>query len=126
MKCPRALMPDDEAVELLVSHPFFQPDVTPIQVFNRATDPMPPVVKPDTFKAAMPGHIPAAPITDPAGATRLGSVPDRVDVLFTSAPMLGVPPSASECDRKGARRLRQPSQRHVALETCAAAVGGHG
>ena len=35
---PRALMPDAEAVEQLVSHRYFQPHVTPIQLFNRATD----------------------------------------------------------------------------------------
>ncbi len=49
MKTPRALMPDEDAVQLLVGHRFFQPDVTPIQVFNRATDPFLPVVKPHTF-----------------------------------------------------------------------------
>jgi DNA repair photolyase len=49
MKTPRALMSDEEAVELLVGHRFFQPDVTPIQVFNRATDPFLPPVKPHTF-----------------------------------------------------------------------------
>ncbi len=46
---PRALMSDAEAVEDLVSHRYFQPQVTPIQVFNRATDPFLPNVKPHTF-----------------------------------------------------------------------------
>jgi DNA repair photolyase len=50
MKTPRALMPDKDAVQLLVRHRCFQPDVTPIQVFNRATDPFLPVVKPHTFR----------------------------------------------------------------------------
>jgi len=50
MKTPRALMTDEDAVQLLVSHRFFQRDVTPIQVFNRATDPFLPVVKPHTFR----------------------------------------------------------------------------
>lgn len=50
MKVPRALMREAEAAELLVSHRFFQPDVTPIQLLNRATDPMLPVVKPHTFE----------------------------------------------------------------------------
>jgi hypothetical protein len=39
MRQPRALIPDHQAVEQLVNHHYFQPDVTPIQVFNRATDP---------------------------------------------------------------------------------------
>ncbi|MFI7643285.1 hypothetical protein [Nonomuraea sp. NPDC049400] len=49
MKTPRALMSDEAAVELLTSHRYFQPHTTPIQLFNRATDPMLPVVKPHTF-----------------------------------------------------------------------------
>ncbi|MGW5336376.1 radical SAM protein [Streptomyces bauhiniae] len=35
---PRALMSDAQAVEELVTHRYFQPHVTPVQVFNRATD----------------------------------------------------------------------------------------
>jgi DNA repair photolyase len=50
MKAPRALMSDEDAVEALVRHPYFQPDVTPIQIFNRATDPMLAAVKPHTFE----------------------------------------------------------------------------
>lgn len=46
---PRALLSDAEAVEELVSHRYFQPNVTPVQVFNRATDPFLPVVRPHTF-----------------------------------------------------------------------------
>ncbi len=46
---PRALMSDAEAVAQLVSHRYFQPHVTPIQVFNRATDPFLPNVRPHTF-----------------------------------------------------------------------------
>ncbi|WP_433362476.1 hypothetical protein [Streptosporangium sp. CA-115845] len=49
MKTPRALMSDETAVELLTGDHYFQPHLTPIQVFNRATDPMLPVVKPHTF-----------------------------------------------------------------------------
>ncbi|MCF4123005.1 hypothetical protein L1785_18680 [Antribacter sp. KLBMP9083] len=49
MRQPRALMPDAEAVEALVSHPYFQPDRTPVQVFNRATDPFLPRVKEHLF-----------------------------------------------------------------------------
>lgn len=50
MKIPRALMSDEEAVEQLVEHRFFTPHRTPIQLFNRATDPMVQMVKPNTFR----------------------------------------------------------------------------
>lgn len=50
MKTPRAVMGDEEAVARLVAHPYFRPQTTPIQVFNRATDPMLPGVKPHTFE----------------------------------------------------------------------------
>jgi len=46
---PRALMSDAEAVEQLVSHRYFQPHVTPVQVLNRATDPFLPSVRPHTL-----------------------------------------------------------------------------
>ncbi|MEU4803691.1 radical SAM protein [Actinosynnema sp. NPDC023587] len=48
-RVPRALMTDAQAVEELVDHRYFQPHVTPVQVFNRATDPFLPVVRPHTF-----------------------------------------------------------------------------
>ena len=48
-RVPRALMNDAEAVEGLVSHRYFQPHATPIQLFNRATDPFLPNVRPHTF-----------------------------------------------------------------------------
>lgn len=46
---PRALMTDVEAVEQLVSHRYFQRHITPVQVFNRATDPFLPNVRPHTL-----------------------------------------------------------------------------
>jgi DNA repair photolyase len=46
---PRALMPDAEAVEQLVSHRYFQAHVTPVQLLNRATDPFLPAVRPHTL-----------------------------------------------------------------------------
>jgi DNA repair photolyase len=46
---PRALMHDADAVEALVTHRYFQPHITPIQLFNRATDPFLPIVRPHTF-----------------------------------------------------------------------------
>ncbi len=42
-------MSDAQAVEELVTHRYFQPHVTPVQVLNRATDPFLPVVRPHTF-----------------------------------------------------------------------------
>jgi DNA repair photolyase len=48
-RIPRALMSDAAAVEELVDHRYFQANVTPVQVFNRATDPFLPVVRPHTF-----------------------------------------------------------------------------
>ncbi|MDQ0778378.1 DNA repair photolyase [Streptomyces aurantiacus] len=49
MKAPRALMTDEAAVAALTGHRYFRPHRTPLQLFNRATDPMLPVVKPHTF-----------------------------------------------------------------------------
>ncbi|MFD9187198.1 radical SAM protein [Streptomyces phaeochromogenes] len=49
MKTPRRLMSDQDAVAQLVSHPYFRPHKTPIQLLNRATDPMLPLVKPHVF-----------------------------------------------------------------------------
>src|SRR5690606_17224679 len=46
---PRALMTDPQAVAALVNHRYFRPHVTPLQVFNRATDPFLPSVRPHTF-----------------------------------------------------------------------------
>lgn len=48
-RVPRALMTDAEAVEQLVNHRYFQPHVTPVQIFNRATEPFLPAVRPHTF-----------------------------------------------------------------------------
>jgi DNA repair photolyase len=49
MKQPHLLMQDAEAVEYLLQHRFFVADLTPIQLFNKATDPFLPAVKPHTF-----------------------------------------------------------------------------
>lgn len=49
MRQPRALMSDADAVQTLVNHGFFQPHRTPIQIFNRATDPFLPRVKQHLF-----------------------------------------------------------------------------
>jgi DNA repair photolyase len=49
MKKPHLVMPDTEAVEALVGHWAFKPGKTPIQIFNRATDPFLPGVKDHLF-----------------------------------------------------------------------------
>ncbi|GLY51327.1 radical SAM protein [Lentzea sp. NBRC 102530] len=49
MRVPRALMREEEAVDRLITHPHFEPGVTPIQLLNRATDPMLQAVKPHLF-----------------------------------------------------------------------------
>lgn len=61
---PVALMSDAEAVEHLVSHRYFRPHSTPLQIFNRATDPLLARVKEHLFavledldsQAATPSH----------------------------------------------------------------------
>ncbi|MEV5260898.1 hypothetical protein AB0L02_22940 [Streptomyces anulatus] len=49
MKVPKRLMTDEDAVRRLMGHTYFRPHKTPIQLLNRATDPMLPVVKPHVF-----------------------------------------------------------------------------
>ena len=49
MKTPRLVMSDQDAVQALVGHRYFRQHATPLQLFNKATDPMLPVVKPHTF-----------------------------------------------------------------------------
>ncbi|MEU7228908.1 radical SAM protein [Streptomyces chrestomyceticus] len=49
MKVPRRLLSDEDAVIRLIGHRYFRPHKTPIQLLNRATDPMLPAVKPHLF-----------------------------------------------------------------------------
>jgi hypothetical protein len=49
LKVPRALSTDAEAFTALTGHRFFRPHATPVQLLNRATDPMLPLVKPHLF-----------------------------------------------------------------------------
>src|SRR5689334_14113646 len=49
MKIPHLLVPTDQAVAQLIGHPMFQPHTTPLQIFNKATDPFLPGVKPHLF-----------------------------------------------------------------------------
>lgn len=39
-----------DAIDMLTSHEAFRPPVTPIQIFNKATDPFLPAVKPHLFQ----------------------------------------------------------------------------
>ncbi|WP_436528406.1 hypothetical protein [Actinoplanes sp. HUAS TT8] len=50
MKIPQLLVPTDQAIDLLIGHPMFTPHVTPLQIFNKATDPFLPGVKPHLFQ----------------------------------------------------------------------------
>ena len=49
-KTPHLLCTTDEAIGLLLSHEAFRPSTTPIQIFNKATDPFLPAVKPHLFQ----------------------------------------------------------------------------
>lgn len=51
VKTPQLLMPTHQAVELLVNHKGFRQHTTPLQIFNKATDPFLPGVKPHLFEA---------------------------------------------------------------------------
>ncbi|MDY7091160.1 MAG: hypothetical protein SYR96_39540, partial [Actinomycetota bacterium] len=50
VKQPQLLVPTEQAIEDLIGHEAFQPHVTPIQLFNKATDPFLPGVKPHLFR----------------------------------------------------------------------------
>jgi len=52
MKIPRLLMRDEDAVDELLGHRYFAAHRTPLQLFNRATDPMLPSVRPHTLNVA--------------------------------------------------------------------------
>jgi DNA repair photolyase len=49
MKLPHLICPDEVAIATLLGHPYFQPHVTPLQLFNRATDPFVPGVRRHTY-----------------------------------------------------------------------------
>lgn len=49
LKRPGVVVSDDAAVQQLVGHWAFRPNITPIQIFNRATDPFLPGVKDHLF-----------------------------------------------------------------------------
>lgn len=45
MKIPKLICSDEEAIHQLLNHKYFVPHITPLQIFNRATDPFVPNVK---------------------------------------------------------------------------------
>ncbi len=49
-KTPHLLIPTDQAISLVLNHEAFRPSTTPIQIFNKATDPFLPGVKPHLFQ----------------------------------------------------------------------------
>jgi hypothetical protein len=49
-KTPHLLCSTDDAIDMLVGHEAFRPSITPIQLFNKATDPFLPGVKPHLFQ----------------------------------------------------------------------------
>jgi DNA repair photolyase len=50
VKIPQLLVPTPQAIEMLTDHAGFVPHVTPVQLFNKATDPFLPGVKPHLFE----------------------------------------------------------------------------
>ncbi|RMW31596.1 radical SAM protein [Pseudomonas savastanoi] len=72
---PRALMSDEQAFQQFISHRYFQPHITPIQLFNRATDPMLPDVKAHTHNLLR--------LLDEAGLTNIVLVITRWKVTPT-------------------------------------------
>jgi DNA repair photolyase len=50
MKSPEMIVSDETAVEMLIAHKYFTAHRTPLQIFNRATDPFLPAVKPHTHR----------------------------------------------------------------------------
>ncbi|RSM73116.1 hypothetical protein DMB66_03480 [Actinoplanes sp. ATCC 53533] len=93
VKIPHLLCSTDEAIDQLVNHHAFQPRVTPIQLFNKATDPFLPGVKPHLFQVLQAldergytNHVLVitrfkVTATDMAALERLQHV--RVTLLFT-------------------------------------------
>jgi hypothetical protein len=93
MKQPHALMSDEDAVAALLGHRFFRRGGTPLQLFNRATDPFVPAVKEHTFRIlellareGLSNHLLLITrfVVTPADAKRLNSYkPLRLSLLLT-------------------------------------------
>ncbi|MFE9425248.1 radical SAM protein [Kitasatospora sp. NPDC006697] len=124
LKTPRALMSEEAAVALLIGHPFFRAHRTPVQIFNRATDPMLPVVKPHTFETlrlldeqGLTNHV--LVITrwrvDPEDCAVLNSFRNiRLTVLVTHSGIEhpGIEPVDSAIAAASLRTLHQSAERY--------------
>lgn len=93
MRLPRMLVSDEEAVSQLLAHEHFVRHRTPLQLFNRATDPLLPNVKTHTFaiidrldREGLSNHllIISRFRVDPADCDRFNAVRHlRLTLLFT-------------------------------------------
>ena len=124
MTQPRALMPDDEAVRQLVEHPYFQAHHTPVQIFNRATDPFLPRVKGHLFNVVedldargLTNHV--LVITryrvDPEDCDRLNRLANiRVTILVTYSGISDkrIEPVKSEIAEKSLKTLYAHADRY--------------
>jgi DNA repair photolyase len=120
---PRALMTDAEAVEELVAHRYFEPHLTPIQVFNRATDPFLPVVRPHTFTVledldarGLTNHVLVITRTQmkPEDIDRLNQLGHvKVTLLFTHSGMddRRIEPYPSEVAAESLKLMSEPERR---------------
>jgi DNA repair photolyase len=120
---PRALMSDANAVAELVGHRYFQPHLTPVQLFNRATDPFLPNVRPHTFAVlqdldarALTNHV--LVITrhqmKPADIHVLNELRSlKVTLLFTYSGIddRRIEPHPSEISAESLRLMSQPASR---------------
>ncbi len=126
---PRALMSDADAVNALVGHRYFQPHVTPVQVFNRAADPFLPNVRPHTFavledldERGLTNHV--LVITrhqmQPEDAVRLNELRHvKVTLLFTysSIDNKQIEPYPSHASAESLKLMSAPPRRKY--RTCA-------
>jgi DNA repair photolyase len=80
MKQPQMLTSDEGAVDALLNHRFFVPHKTPLQIFNRATDPFLPGVRMHTHRVLQ--------LLDAAGLTNLVLIITRYKVSFEDMDLL--------------------------------------
>jgi DNA repair photolyase len=80
MKQPHVLVSDEAAVDALLNHRFFVPHKTPLQLFNRATDPFLPAVRAHTHRVLK--------LLDEVGVTNLMLVITRYKVSLEDMKLL--------------------------------------
>ncbi|MFF4482913.1 radical SAM protein [Streptomyces sp. NPDC001520] len=124
MKIPRRLMSDEAAVTALVQHPYFRPHTTPLQLLNRATDPMLPAVKPHLFTVLR--HLDSRGLTNhvlvitrwrvsPADCAVLNSFKNlRLTVLVTHSGIVheAIEPVDSQIAAESLRTLYEHAERY--------------